>query len=211
MVKSGPANYQKITPVRTAVLCIIAAVLNHTIHPLLVPVLKLPLFVDTVFTAAVTFYAGLIPGLAAAVLTWIIGFMIKDGIVTPFIICSIAEVLIIFLLKPSDVNTRIQNEARKRAVFVSALGRLMLLYITVCIVISILGGLIDYIFFTVLSNTKPDFSAEDAFKEWLFHNTLPVIAMNILSRLPVNIVDRFIVIFGGYFISRAVIKLLNHD
>jgi hypothetical protein len=32
--------------------------------------------------------------------------------------------------------------------------------------------------------------------------------MNILSRIPVNLVDRFIVIFGGYFISRGAGKLL---
>ena len=85
----------------------------------------------------------------------------------------------------------------------------MILYITVCIVISILGGLIDYVFYTVLPNIKPAFSAEDAFKEWPLYDPRPVLAMNILSRLPVNLIDRFIVISGGYFISRAVIKLIK--
>jgi hypothetical protein len=181
-----------------------AASLNSIIHPLLVPVLKLPLFVDTVFTAAVTFYAGLIPGLVTAVLTWVIGFAVKDDIVTPFILCSIAEVIIIFILKPAAVKIRTLNEDRKRAVFISILARLMMLYIIVCIAISILGGLIDYVFYTVLPNIKPAFSAEDAFKEWFFQGSIPVLAMDILSRLPVNLIDRFIVIFGGYFISRAL-------
>ena len=202
MANPNPVRFIKIT-----VLCVIAAILNHVIYPLLVPGLKLPLFADTFFTAAVTFSAGLIPGLATALLTWIIGFTVKDDIITPFILCSIAEVFIIFFLRPAEVNTQTLNEGRKHAVFVSILARLMMLYITICIVISILGGLIDYIFYSVLQNTKPDFSAEDAFKGWLIQGPFPVLAMNILSRLPVNLIDRFIVILFGYFISRALVKI----
>ncbi|MCL2209180.1 MAG: hypothetical protein FWC19_05330 [Treponema sp.] len=215
MLNQKPDDFKfakiKKTPVKIAALCIVSAVLNHIIFPLFVLVFKLPLFVDTVFTAAITFYAGLIPGLITAVLTWVIGFAIKNDIVTPFILCSIAEVFIIFLLKPAALNLRGLSKGRKRAVFIGVLARLMMLYITVCIVISILGGVIDFIFYTVLPNAKPAFSAEDAFKEWLFHDYLPVLAMNILSRLPVNIVDRFIVIFGGYFISCAIIKIPDSD
>jgi len=61
-----------------------------------------------------------------------------------------------------------------------------------------------------LPNTKPAYSAEDAFKEWLLQGPVPALVMNILSRLPVNLIDRFIIIFGGYFISRAIMKLLNY-
>ena len=199
----------KVTPVGITVLCIIAEALNSIIYPILVPGFGLPLFVDTVFTAAVTFYAGLIPGLATALLTWVIGFTIKDGLIHPFIICSIAEVIIIFLLKPATVNTRIMDKERKRSVFVGVLAQLMVLFIIASLAVSLLGGLIDYIFYTALPNTKPSFSAEDAFKEWLFQRPLPVPVLNILSRIPVNLIDRFIVIFGGYFISRTLAKFLK--
>ena len=205
MPNTNHAHYIKI-----AAMCIIAAALNHVIHPLLVPGFRLPLFVDTVFTAAVTFYAGLIPGLVTALLTWVIGFTIKDDIVTPFIICSIAEVIIIFLLKPYEVNTRMLNKEKKHTIFIIILAKLMVLYVAVCIAISILGGLVDYVFYTVLPNSKPAFSAEDAFKEWFLESPFPVLPMNILSRLPVNLVDRFIVIFGGYFISRALKRCLKN-
>ena len=198
-----------IRAVKTALLCLIAASLNCIIHPLLVPGLKLPLFADTVFTAAVTFYAGLFPGLVTALLTWVIGFAIKDDIITPFIICSIAEVFIIFLLKPPDVNMRMLNEERKRALFVSILARLMILYITVCITVSILGGIIDYVFYTILPNSKPARSAEDAFKGWLSQSPLHALVINILSRIPVNLIDRFIVILGGYFLSISLKKILK--
>ncbi|MCL2215184.1 MAG: hypothetical protein FWC06_08265, partial [Treponema sp.] len=130
-----------------------------------------------------------------------------NGIIHPFIICSIAEVFIIFLLRPAVVNQQGLNEEKKRAGFVNVLARLMLIYITVVVVISILGGLIDFIFYTLLANIKADYSAEDAFKEWLFQSSPSVLVMNILSRLPVNITDRFIVVFGGYFISQAFISL----
>jgi hypothetical protein len=37
---------------------------------------------------------------------------------------------------------------------------------------------------------------------------IPILAMNILSRIPVNIIDRFIVIFGGFFIAEGIKRLL---
>jgi len=45
------------------------------------------------------------------------------------------------------------------------------------------------------------------FLVWLllcFH--LPML-VDILSRIPVNLVDRFIVIFGGYFAARGILKM----
>jgi len=82
----------------------------------------------------------------------------------------------------------------------------MVLYIVCCIAISILGGAIDFFYYTVLANSKLYFSAEDTFKIGLLRSDIPILVMNILSRIPVNLVDRFIVIFGGYFISRLILK-----
>ena len=50
------------------------------------------------------------------------------------------------------------------------------------------------------------FLAPDTLAGSMIYN-LPVLAVNIFSRIPVNIADRFIVIFGGYFISRGLVKL----
>ena len=204
MAKLNPAHYVKI-----AAMCLVAAGLNSTIHPILVPGFGFPLFVDTVFTAAVTFYAGLIPGLATALLTWITGFAIKDDIVTPFVLCSLAEVVLIFLLKPEALNIRGLDKVDKSISLATVLGQLLILYSIACVAASILGGFIDYVFYTALPNTKPSYSAEDTFKELLLQGPLPVPVMNIFSRLPVNLIDRFIVIAGGYFISLALIKLRN--
>jgi hypothetical protein len=61
----------------------------------------------------------------------------------------------------------------------------------------------------VFLNPKLYFSAEDIFKAGgLLNSGIPMLAMNILSRIPVNIIDRFIVIFGGFFIAEGITKLL---
>jgi hypothetical protein len=81
----------------------------------------------------------------------------------------------------------------------------MLLYIVCSLAISLLGGLIDFFYHYRWSHPKVYFSAEDTIKIGLLRSNIPVLAMDILSRIPVNIVDRFIVIFGGYFISRRLL------
>jgi len=193
---------------KIAALCVIAAALNRALSLFAVFELKIPLFIDTIFTAAVTFCAGLIPGLVTAFLTWVLGF-VGTYEPSPFLICSIAEVLIIWWLKPSaQLKLKRSNDVRMFAENISVLARLMLLYIAASITVSALGGLVDYIFFTVLPNSKAHISAEDVYKAGIQQNLFPVPVMNTLSRLPINLVDRFIVIFGGYFISILVGKYL---
>ncbi|MCL2720532.1 MAG: hypothetical protein FWD47_04240 [Treponema sp.] len=190
-------------------LCLVAAALNPCLSVFSLNVLKLPVFLDTVFTAAVTFYAGLIPGLITAILTASIGVYI-DGAFTPFGLCAITEVFIVYLLKPKAAFDKQVNDAATVATCINIFSRLMLLYIVACFAVSILGALIAYIWFTVLPNTKENFSAEDFFKIGLARSNIHSLPMNIISRIPVNLIDRFIVIFGGYFISYGFGKLVNY-
>ncbi|MCL2763044.1 MAG: hypothetical protein FWD36_07570 [Treponema sp.] len=186
-------------------LCILAAGANFFLNTLSVYLIKIPLFLDTVFNAAVCFAAGLIPGIGTALLSYT-ALGIRNGGFDPFILCAIAEVLLVWRLKPATIEEQPANTHPASALtsFVSVFARLMLLYIVCCITISILGGLIDFLFYTVLANSKQYFSAEDTFKIGLLRNGIPVLAMNILSRIPVNLVDRFIVIFGGYFAAKLM-------
>ena len=198
-------------------LCISAAGANICLNILFIDVLKIPLFVDTVFTAAICFLAGLGPGLITALLAQIANFIHKGSIV-PFALCSFAEVLLICFLAPvfmqkhdsgkGPVKSRLHTARQEREIasMVNIFAGLLLLYIVTCIAISILGGLIDFFYHDLMSYYKSYFSAEDAFKIGLLRSGIPALAMNILSRIPVNIVDRFIVIFGGYFFSRGLSK-----
>ena len=51
----------------TGLLCLLALLLNIA-SAMLASALKLPAFLDTIFTVAITFYAGLIPGIIVATL-----------------------------------------------------------------------------------------------------------------------------------------------
>jgi hypothetical protein len=69
-----------------------------------------------------------------------------------------------------------------------------------CILISIVGGIIDFVLYGLLSVPRGIYP-EDIFKLGLYRNNVPLLAAAMLSRIPINIVDRFIAIFGGYGIS----------
>jgi hypothetical protein len=169
--------------------------------------LMFPLFLDTVFTAAITFTAGLIPGISVAVLSVLIpGIYYKS--VNFFVLCSITEVLLICAFKPpAPVIPDFAPKEKVIASYAGVAAKLMLLYIFCAIAISVLGGVIDYVSQLFLNRQPYHYSPEDTFKLGLIMNNLPVLAVSILSRIPINIVDRFIVIFGGYFISRGLAKL----
>ena len=182
--------------VKITLLCLLAAAANYFLNTLSVHVLRIPLYLDTVFSAAVCFGAGLIPGLITALLSYVF-WSIWEGGFTPFVICSIAEVVIVWRLKP-------EGGLQTKGAFVRISGSLLLLYISACITISVLGGLIDFIYHSVFSVEKFYFSPEDTVKISLLRSGIHTLAMNILSRIPINVVDRFIVIFGGYFIAKGL-------
>ena len=182
--------------VKITILCLLAAAANFLLNTLSVHVIRIPLYLDTVFSVAVCFGAGLVPGLATALLSYTL-CSIREGGFTPFIICSIAEVVIVWRLKPA-------SGLQTRGPFISLLGSLLLLYINAFIAVSVLGGLVDFFYHSVFSVEKFYFSPEDTVKISLLRSGIHTLAMNILSRIPVNVVDRFIVVFGGYFIARGV-------
>jgi energy-coupling factor transport system substrate-specific component len=194
--------------IKLSVICILAVAGNFFLNNLCVYYMKFPLFLDTVFNVAVTFATGLIPGLVTALLSYIALNSLEIGFY-PFILCSIVEVLLVWRLRPVNQEKKRAGQSALPAAFsyIHIFARLMILYIVCSLTISVLGGVIDYFHYTVLSNSKLSFSAEDIFKINLLRRGIPVLAIVILSRIPVNIVDRFIVIFGGYLISRLIGKL----
>jgi len=195
--------------IKIIILCVMAVIMNILLNNFVMNFLRLPLFLDTVFTAAVAFTAGIIPGVIVAVLNWLCACIYYKDIQF-YVLCIIAEVLIICIFKPPTPND--QNFASKEMItasYAALISKLFLLYILCAVTVSVLGGTIDYLS-QLFSNTHSlHSSVEDTFKPGLIMSNLPLLAVNILSRIPVNIVDRFIVIFGGYFISRALVKVIK--
>jgi energy-coupling factor transport system substrate-specific component len=203
---------------KLALLCLASGLLNTLISYLINGVCALPLYFDTLFTVAVFFSAGLVPALITAVLlpiftTFEYIYLMHLEVETAwwtyiFVFCVIFEVLLIFFfrnkIKPLDAAFR-KNPSLYA--FINLAPLLMLIVVLDCVVVSVTGGIIDYIL-TMVSAPKA-FYPEDSFKLGLLRNNVPLLASAVLSRIPINIVDRFFVVFGGYGVSLLYRKILN--
>ena len=203
-----------------AALCLVSGLLNTLLSYFITGVCGLPLYLDTLFTAAVYFSVGLIPAFVTAILLLLFNTLEYILIMNldfetvwgayPFILCIIFEVLLIFSfrkkLKPLDDAFR-KNPSLYA--FINLAPLLMLIAVLDCIMVSVTGGIIDYIL-TLLTAPKA-FYPEDSFKIGLLRNNAPLLVSSILSRIPINIVDRFFVVFGGYGVSLLYRKILKTE
>ena len=200
------------------VLCVVSAFGNVAFRYLITDMANIPLYADTVFTVAMCFFAGLVPGLLTVGLYFTLSsirYVVLQGaaagdvwVINIFIICAILEVLVVCLYRrrmKSSESTFFENPWLDS--FTGILVHLLILSVIACIAISIAGGIIDF----VLSqfNVTQDFSPEDNFKLGLLRNNVNILATAILSRIPINIVDRFIVVFGGFAVSLLYRKLVK--
>jgi len=187
--------------------CVLAVFMNLLLSNFSMNFLRLPLFLDTVFTAAIVFTFGLAPGMFVAILSWLLPVLYWGGFHL-FVICGVAEVLLIWALKPAAlVIPYFASKEWKIASYTGLAARLVILYIVCAMAISVLGGMIDYATRLFPEMDLRYFSPEDTFRPALVMADFPLIAENILVRVPVNLADRFVVVFGGYFISRGLVRL----
>ncbi|GBU27839.1 hypothetical protein R84B8_01380 [Treponema sp. R8-4-B8] len=202
--------------IRLIVLIFLAAALNCGLSTFL-SIFKIPLFLDTVFNAAICFAFGLLPGLLTIVATQILASLSFGSGLSPFILCSIAEVVLVWRLNPDYPLGAVHPmgaahpvgavREEKSAALVTIVAGLLLLYIVCLITISVLGGLIDFLYYGIWRNPKPYLSTVDILKLGLSRSGIPTLAVDIVSRISINMVDRFIVVFGGFFISMGVKKI----
>jgi len=178
--------------------------------------LWLPLFVDTVFTAAVTFSMGLVPGLVVATLTWAAdGFLWRVQPFHPFLLVAIAEVFIVHALKPAspDVARLPQSYAsktdRKMLAIYRIFLRLILIYAACVIAASVLGGIIDLVYHAMLGAERPSYIAINAIMMALMQGGAHELPAGIFSRIQVNMIDRLVVVFGGYLVSRGIARVIE--
>jgi len=199
------------------VLCIVSAVCNEALLHFVLNVARLPLYMDTVFTIAMCFSAGLFAGFLTGALfclcssfvsIYILGYSFSNVLTGYFFyICIIVEVwLVCFLHGKMKKKEGIFLENPSLQLFIGFAPLLLGLVALDCIALSITGGIID---FSITSFSMPKFPyPEDTFKLGLLRNNVPLLATAILSRIPINIVDRFIAICGGYGISLLFRKWL---
>jgi len=183
------------------------------------------LYLDTIFTAAAAFAGGIVPGLISAVLTTVmygIAYTIKTG--TPYfgayylyMLCSIAVVLLIRLFAhffPAECGTarvvggRVEpNKGKIRQG--SLFFMLAVLSLVMCVVISVMGGLISAGITTVTGVVDSSRPPETYFRLGFIRQGFSLTASEIFARFPVNIADKPIAVFVGYGIALLTKKIVK--
>jgi hypothetical protein len=192
-------------------LCLLSALGNVLSGVLVSGVLKASLYLDTVFTVAVAFAFGLWPGVLTGALLYPASNILYNvilnrgmnasGAVNVFILCTLSEILLVCCFRSKIRPGRPAGSGEPFLwPFIGAAAQLMALAALDCVLISVVGGIIDFLLYTLLAAPRGAYP-EDIFKLGLYRNNVPALAAAILSRIPINIVDRFIAIFGGYGIS----------
>lgn len=181
-------SFKKISVSMQIFIGISFGLLNLLINSIAVEILKIPFYMDTIFTVAAGFIS-LPCGLICAAIYHMSEVIIKYGSMVPswFGLCSITVALICWLF------------ARKEKDF--SLIKLLLLSVLLIIAISALGGIIYDIFYA----SKEDFvedQANNLFTFSLLMNKIPLLWSSIISRIPVSIVDKTVAVFGGFFIAK---------
>ena len=177
------------------------------------------LFVDTVFTVAVTFALGPIAGVAVAALTWAadsaIAIVLGVGVQRfhPFVLVAIVEVLIVHRLRPADrLSMRgpaRDPEERDERVFriFGVFMRLTVVYAACVVAVSVLGGAIDFLYHAVIGVERPHDTGLTVLVMASARGGLPAFAAGVLSRVQVVFLDRLFVVFGGFLVSMMIDRI----
>ena len=189
--KGQPFTYPLLIQI---LLGIIFGFLNHAVY-FLQSFNPVPLYMDTLFTVAASFF-GAVSGVIAAALYHILYLVFYQNVAASslvWMICSLTIVLII----------RLYIKIRKRVEFPD----IILLIFLIALIISVEGAVI----FTVL-NACTNFTEDSQIKfmyALLNSNNVSVFVSALLPRVPVNILDKAICVLLGWFSYKGVRKLLT--
>jgi hypothetical protein len=202
------------TPLRSRLVsllfCLAGAMLNIGISRFNGSVLHLPLFIDTIFTIALTFSRGLFWGVLTGVLTHL-----ASNILFPagwpmylYTFCSIVSALITALFIRHFPDALGFHRRSTLRTVIDRLIMLMVLSFALCFAMSVQGGLTAALIeFLGTSGSSGTEGPELLFKLTLLRRNLPLVGVEILSRIPLNVIDRLISVFGAY----GAAMLVNYD
>lgn len=192
---------------KIAIICVASIILNIVTTFFFHDLLKIPLFFDTIFTVAVVFYLGLIPGLTVGILFNIIETTCNyyfRGLYSPtnalFAICGAGIVISTWFF------------ARKKDEFHLSISITILYLLLIALISSFftifIGGTIDFIRYTYFE--IPDSMAPiKKFTEGFVSQRFSLFTSCILGQIPISITDRLITTFAGYGVYKLFVKLLG--
>ena len=201
--KSARARFQRIydegprSVLGVCLLCLLAQAGNLLFSLFFQDVLRLPLFLDTVFTVAVTFYAGLLPGLVlAASYNFIRLFLnalltgqavfLTEGL---YSLCGMAIVLITWLFSRRKEDFRLSWQ-------ITVLYLLLIALLT-ALASSVIGGLVET-FNRINFSGKSYYAPVESFVRTFLGEDMGLFVSCTLARIPVSMLDRLCASFAGY-------------
>lgn len=181
-------------------LSILAGFLDYVICDFVAWINHLPLFCDTIFIMALSFFAGPWWGVLAGFFYHLIDFLLNWTLELGhlFMLCHFLAALTAcyyyrYFIKKTDTSL---------AIFV----KLIVLSLVLCFVMSISGGIISYILSFIEAYNEA--SSQTDFLTFLWQNSIrSKLLLLILVRVPVNIADRFICTFAAWGVFLLVRRL----
>jgi hypothetical protein len=197
-------------------LCLTGALLN-SVFAVIVVKINIPLFLDTILTVTITLLGGLFWGVLTGILTNLIAhtffFWGWEGYL--FALCNIATAVVTWLFTrffPRELSlenslsvvpsprksSRLETMADKAIV-------LILLSFGLCLAMSILGGVISALIQVI---NPPPYNVP-LVSAAMTDQELPLIFTEIMSRIPINIIDRLFTAFTGFGIAVIIKHVLG--
>ena len=185
---------------QTLIICIFAEAMNFLTTFIFYQTLRIPLFFDTIWTVAIVFYAGLVPGLCVSLVYNIINaglWTLPEGFFDPFIllyaICGVLIVLSTWIIARRKEEFKISMPVTILYLF------LIVLLSSFCTIIA--GGIID--FFHYMYYEIPDMmNPIKNFTESFVRQRFSLLTSCILGQIPISFMDRLLATFTGFGIYR---------
>ena len=184
-------------------LSIVCGLVDYLICDFVAWVNHLPLFCDTIFIMALSFFAGPWWGVLAGFFYHLIDFLLNRTVEPGhlFIICHFLAALTAGYFKIWFITE--QDSSLLRFI------KLVILSMIMCLVMSISGGIISYVLGFVEAYNAA--SSQTDFLTFLWQNKFSSkLLLQIMVRIPVNIADRFICVFAAWGIYLLGEKFVLH-
>ena len=194
---------------RTFALCVVAESLNLISSYVFYEMLHIPLFMDTIFTVAITFYCGLLPALGVAVFYNVISCMTSvargyafDPYIALFGLCGAVIVLVTWFFARRKQEFRISLPVTMAYLFLIAVIS------SFCSIFT--SGIIDYIRFS-LSDIPDRIAPVKNFTDSFQKQHFSLLASCILGQIPVALTDRIVTTFAGFGVYRLMVSCFGEE
>lgn len=194
---------------KVVLLCLLAEVLNYFTAFLFFDVLHAPLFMDTIFTVAITFYCGLVPGVLVGIF---------HNIITTLTLTirgyTFEPLLILFGICGALVAFATWFFARHKAEFRISRTITILYLVLIALFSSLLtiisAGTIDFVRFTLAE--LPDRMAPiKAFTDAFRSQNFSLLSSCFFAQIPISVTDRLITTFAGYGVYRLMVRFFGNE